>query len=243
MVTKKNRYTYILLFICIQFFTHSCTCLDDNDEVFMRKVSLNTNDTVYHTLVLQPGAEGKDACISTGSWADINRGNDKEFDILTWTRSGTIGYYRSVIDFDFSSIASGSIIKKASLSLFHNPTATMSDGLHSSASAHLSGKDNGAYLRRIISTWEENTITWATQPTITTINEVLLPASTSGTQDYLDIDVTALVQDIIDNRNTSFGFMIMLQKEEVYRSLIFASSDHPDATKHPKLVVEYYEIK
>jgi hypothetical protein len=206
----------------------------------MRKISLNTNDTVYHTLVLQPGAEGKDAIISTGAWSDINRGNDTEFDVSAWTKSGVTGWHRSVIDFDFSSISSSTIIKRAFLSLFYNPTSLMSDGLHSSASAHPSGKDNGAYLRRVTSSWEENTILWSNQPTTTLDNQVLLPASTSGNQDYLDIDVTALVEDIINNRSTSYGFMLMLQTEEIYRSLIFASSDHPDVTKHPKLVIEYF---
>jgi len=209
----------------------------------MRKVSLNTNDTVYHTLVLQPGAEGKDAIIGTGSWADVNRGFLEEFILMAWTNGGYPGYYRAFIDFDFSSIPDGATIKNTFLSLYHNPTSTNSNGLHSSASIYTSGKDNGAYLRRVTSSWEENTILWSNQPTTTLDNQVLLPASTSGNQDYLDIDVTALVQDIINNRSTSYGFMLMLQTEEKYRALIFASSDHPDATKHPKLVIEYYTIK
>jgi hypothetical protein len=82
-------------------------------------------------------------------------------------------------------------------------------------------------------------VTWVNQPATTTQNQVTLPASTFSNQDYLNINVTSLVQDMIDNPLSSFGFMLQLQTEQFYRSLVFASSDHNNAFLHPKLNVCY----
>ena len=58
----------------------------------------------------------------------------------------------------------------------------------------------------------------------------------------MDIDVTQLVQDIVDNPASSYGFMILLQNEASYRAVYFASSDYTDSAKHPKLVVAYTQL-
>lgn len=82
------------------------------------------------------------------------------------------------------------------------------------------------------------TVDWSTQPTTTTSNAVTIAPSTSTLQDYT-LNVTQLVQDMVMNPSTSHGFMIKLDTESTYRSLIFASSDHPEAAQRPKLVVQY----
>lgn len=66
-----------------------------------------------------------------------------------------------------------------------------------------------------------------------------MPATTSASQNFLNINVTALVQDMISFPNQSFGFMLRLSDENYYRSVDFASSDSPDAQLRPKLVVTY----
>lgn len=191
------------------------------------------------TLTLQPGAEGKDASYRSLIPTE-NNGNAKDFNTMAWTNSGTPVYVRSVIDFDFSTIPDGSTIESAILSLWNDSTSLNNSGKHSEAAVYpLTGGDNGAYLRRITSTWDESTVTWNTQPTTTTINQVSILPSTDPHQDYPTIDVTTLVQDIINNKSTSFGLMLILQTEVYYRGLILASSDNLDPTKRPKLVVVY----
>jgi len=186
------------------------------------------------TITLQPdSASGKDAYFKD-STPNLNQGDHPDFTVLAWTNGGTPVISRSVIDFDFSSIPSGSTITSAYLSLYNNSTSPNNDGQHASTDG-----PNTAVLRRITSNWDEFTVNWNNQPSTSTANEVQLPESTNANQDYLDVDVTLLIQDIIDNPSTNFGFMISLETEEYYRCMILSSSDHSDSTKHPKLIVTY----
>src|SRR5262249_35786347 len=139
---------------------------------------------------------GKDAliadCVPCG-YDTSNWGLHPDFAAAAWTNMGNPSNERSLVQFDLSSIPPSAQITSALLSLFHNPTPASAPG-HS----QLSGP-NDALLQRITSTWDEMTVTWNTQPTTTTQNQVTLPPSTSATQDYTNIDVTALVQDMVNN--------------------------------------------
>ena len=195
-------------------------------------------------LILQPDSvNGKDARLwylsnqsgTFGPSNSTNYGNTIHFQIMEWTwNSGNAGpgHIHQLIEFDLSSITSGSTIDSAFFSLYYNPLAT--DPSHSS----LSGS-NEAIIQRVIQPWDEQTVTWNTAPTSTTQNQVVLPQSTSPTQNYENIVVTNLIQDIIDNPTAGFGFKLKMQNPNYYRRLVFASSDHPDAFRHPKLVVYY----
>jgi hypothetical protein len=94
-------------------------------------------------------------------------------------------------------------------------------------------------LCRIIEPWVEEEVTWDNQPEHTSQNQVLLQASESEIQDYLDIDVTTLIQDMLDDPDNSHGLLFKLVVEEYYRSMLFASTDHEDPAKHPSLEVCY----
>jgi hypothetical protein len=85
----------------------------------------------------------------------------------------------------------------------------------------------------------ETTVTWDTQPTTTTVNQVILPSSSTPTQDYPDINVTAIVQEMVTNPSSNFGFMLRQQTETVFKKMIFASSDNITPALRPKLVVNY----
>lgn len=181
------------------------------------------------TITLQPDSSGgKDAFIAT----NVSSGTHQDYLALAWTNSGTDVWARGLLEFDLSSIPHGATIISASLSLYYSSDSP-NDG-HSS----LSGS-NESVLQRITSSWDEHSVTWATQPSTTDTNAVTLAESTSLDQDYPDIDVTALIQDMINNPSTSYGFMFRLVTEIKYRSMLFASSDHPDPAKHPKLVITY----
>ncbi len=187
------------------------------------------------TLVLQPGDSlGKDALLhGLSSQINNNYGSNGQLAASAWTFSGIPGVVRSVLEFDLSSVPNGATIDSAFLSLYAwDSNAGL--GQHST----LSGS-NECWIQRITSSWDESTVTWNDQPTTTIINQVAMAASTIPTQDYLDIDVTNLVQDMLDNPSSSFGFLIRLQNESYHRQMNFASSDHDKRTLHPKLVVNY----
>jgi hypothetical protein len=184
------------------------------------------------TIVIQPGSEGKDAVIwNNGS--NINFGNALNNNIYTWTNNGSLGLKRALIEFDLSQIPENAVITSALMSLYYNPV----DGTESYDYQY---GDNAFFIQKVTSSWSENAVKWNNQPTYTSENNVALPASSSGTQDYLDMDVTDLVIDMLDNSN--YGFIMKMQDEQnPYRGLLFASSDHPNAALHPKLVITYIE--
>jgi len=98
---------------------------------------------------------------------------------------------------------------------------------------------NTALLQRITEGWEEDDVTWNNQPQAHTVNQVTLAKSTSPTQDYLDIEVTNIVQDMVDNPSSNYGFLFRLETEEYYRRMCFAASNHTDPALRPTLVITY----
>lgn len=199
--------------------------------------SLNMgNAFAQTTLVLQPDSTaGEDALVDSRRNTQIlSRSSD--FTALSGTNGGVPVIVRSLINFDLSSIPDGASIIDARLSLYsYNSSA---NGAHSKQSG-----TNACILQRITSSWSEANITWNNQPAYTSANEVYLDESQNTIEDYEDIDVTNLVQDMLDNSNSSYGFMMKLQIESDYRRLLFASSDNSDTTLHPKLVVSYELIE
>jgi len=182
-----------------------------------------------NTITLQPGGtEGKDASVHS-FYPNINFGTNQCLNAVCWTNSGTKYITRSLMQFDLSSIPAGSIVTDAKLSLYFLEAWS---GMEQSS---LSGS-NETVLRRITQNWDESTVVWANQPTFTTINQVSLPQSTNPYQDYTDIDVTTLVNDMINFEN--YGFELQLKTEDYYRAVSFASSDYTTVIKRPLLVVK-----
>ena len=140
---------------------------------------------------------------------------------------------RSVIAFDLSSVPTNATVTSAKLSLYSTNDLN-SMGQHST----LSGP-NDCLLQRITSDWNQTTVTWNTRPTTTAQNEVALPASDSATENYINIDVTAITQDMVNNPSSSFGFMFKLQNESYYRRMNFCLSDNTSPALRPKLEVCY----
>jgi len=190
------------------------------------------------TVVLQPNSsDGKDAslanCIPCG-YLNTNYGSSTDFATAGWTNGGAESDLRALIDFDWSIVPPQSTILNATLSLYHNPSSQ--NGTHSS----LTGS-NESVLKRVTGPWSESTVTWANQPNTTSVNEIYVPQSTSSNQNYININVTALVQDIFLNPTTSHGFLFRSIVEDPYRRLIFASSDHPNSKLHPRIEITYRE--
>ncbi|MCX6276072.1 MAG: DNRLRE domain-containing protein [Bacteroidetes bacterium] len=167
---------------------------------------------------------------------DYNSGGNYpgEIDMVSraWTISSVPVVWRSVFKFDLSCIPSNAIIQNASLSLYYATQNSYGNQQHES----LTNSDESV-VQRITSAWTENTVTWNNQPSTTSADQLILPQSTSGTQDYLNMNVTAMVQQMVGSVNN--GFLMKLTNEAYYANLIFASGDNPDSSKHPQLVVTY----
>lgn len=146
-----------------------------------------------------------------------------------WTHSGEIGKGRSFIQFALPQIPDNATIVSASLNLYHDYS-----------SAHIGHYgDNAGKIEKIIDNWSLNNLNWDNQPAVSEINSVSLPVSDSSNQNYQGIDVLNLILDSYTNSEDSIGFRLSLITEVTYRSLVFASGDHPDESIRPSLVIIY----
>jgi PKD repeat protein len=181
------------------------------------------------TIILQPGPEdGKDSFIQSLTPLNIN-GNHQSMFAAAWTYSGYFGITRGLFEFDLSVIPDSVQVLDARLNLYYDPTC--------GHEGHYG--ENESYLQRITSSWEEYSVNWNNHPSVTYDNQVRIQTSINPTQNYPNINVTALIIDMINDLENSFGFMLKLQDESKYRSLIFASSDHIDESLRPKLEIIY----
>lgn len=182
------------------------------------------------TLHLRPDApSGKDARIGA-IVPDNNYGTSEELFAYAWTQDGILNVTRTLMDFDLSVIPADARIDSAFLSLYFNPGSAY-------ASQH-SGETDFT-IQRLISSWEESTVTWSTQPTATYANYVTMPGAVAPYQDFPDMNITALIQDYIDDPAGSHGFLLKFVDESPYKILVWASSDHPLESLRPKLDVYY----
>lgn len=183
------------------------------------------------TLVLRPGpADAKGAELTTYD-PDGNYGWSQWFDGNAWTAQGTPLIIRSLIEFDLTSIPPSAEVVSATLSLFCNPNSTH---------YQLQAGDNQSYLLRITEPWDENAVTWNNQPEASMEDPVIIPTSTSNTQNYPDINVTSHVADMVANPAANYGWMIRLITEELYRSMQL-SSGQDDEQYRPILTIQFID--
>ncbi len=170
---------------------------------------------------------------------DHNYGSDPHFYSNEWTHGGYKTTKRSLIDLNISEIPPGAIIENAELSLY-----AYNDSYYNNWHMNFSLMGNpyifnASYLKRITEPWDENTVTWNNQPSTTSQSQASLNESTSHGENYLNIDITQLVQEMVEDPDNSFGLMLILQSELNYAQLAFCSSDHPDESKHPQIYINY----
>lgn len=192
------------------------------------------------------------ACISDVSlarndgcpnWQTTNYGASTTMRAATWTYVGigcSQGDHRAVFKFDINPPTTAQALydNRATLNL-NFPTGNVEEHFYTG-----SGTDNQFYVQHVTSNWVENIVTWNTQPTTTTVGQILVPsaATNPSTQDY-QIDVSTLVYDWICGTTPNYGFRIILVNEgQTYRRVTFATREFADSSDHPSLTLEYAYI-
>ncbi len=229
--------TKYFLFLIAQSFTimntkpsHSCFCsLQKLLLVFILLLASPVLSNAQDTLVLQPDVdEGKDALIRSRD-PDEPAFNSQSFYAAAWTYGGEFGITRGLIRFNLEELPPQATILEAKLDLFYD---------YSSGHEGHAG-DNAAYIFRITEEWLDWGVTWNKQPNYTMQNAVYLHKSNYTNEDYTNINVTQLVKDCLYEPEGNQGFMIKLLSENEYNCLLFASSNHPNASMHPRLSIIY----
>ncbi|HRY32817.1 MAG TPA: DNRLRE domain-containing protein [Bacteroidales bacterium] len=191
-------------------------------------ICINTYSQVTEVFTID-NERGQDALIDSYT-PTTNYGNTGLLIAAAWTLSGNFFTVRSLLDFGLIAIPPGSTIIDAKLNL---KFATYGSFLGQQYG------NNACTFSRLTEAWDEDSVTWNNKPADTSLNQVLIPATTSPTQDYVNIDVTQVVQDHIDNPLSSFGFLLKIEDEVIYRVVSFASSEWGISSMFPSLTVIY----
>ena len=167
-----------------------------------------------------------------------NYGNYEYLNMHAWTNSGTYIVHRSLLDFDLTGIPCNSI-KSATLMLYSD---TLSQQYPEGHMYLYDWPDNACIIQRITEPWDEFTVNWVNRPDVSFQNELYVAPSYKSFQNY-EIDVSDLVQDMINEPDKSHGFCIRLRVESYYSRMVFASSDNISDEFHPKLIIECLATK
>lgn len=203
------------------------------------------------TLVLQPDSKlGQDCLVAAREsdgdlYASSNHSANPDVAAIVWTYNADgagVGVNRTYIKFnELSGLPSTAHIVSARLFLYgvESGVAAPIGNSYYPGSPYESYADNSCWLKRVTGTWNEGTITWNNKPNTTDEDMAEVPASTSQWNFNAPmIDVTDMVRTMIKTGD-NYGFCLQLKTEEIYRGIVFGSSEHPDVNRRPKLVVDY----
>jgi len=153
----------------------------------------------------------------TNFYPGINFENDDDFAALAWI-ADTVSYIgRTLFICKLSVIPQNATVTNAQLLLSYDREPIHYTG----AGHHQDSGSNACYMQRITQNWADSTVNWNTQPSVTTTNQISLDSSTSGFQNY-SVDMTAVINDMVQNPSGNFGFLFRLKKESPLRVLGFS---------------------
>lgn len=191
-------------------------------DVYLEKISELTLD---YTKII-------DATLSSYN-PDNNNGDATFNQAFSWTILGDPVNVRFVMGFDLSDIPEGKQIKSATLSLFY------ADNHPDPLEKDIYGGQNDLKIELIGQDWDESTVTWNNQPSTIAVGTKIIPADGNGKVDKPDIDITELVQLMINNPDGNNGIKVSQLVEIQYRSSFFASTENEMIDKRPKLNIVF----
>ncbi|MCR4327291.1 MAG: DNRLRE domain-containing protein [Nanoarchaeota archaeon] len=180
------------------------------------------------TLVLQPGPEGKDTWLKYYLYpnGDESYYNYPDTSILRFDHEaiGNHAYLsESLIQFNVSGVPSNSEIISAKLKVYGWATIN---------SISLIPKMS---LVKLISPWNENTVTWTTKPSYEVI--LVKEFTYEGVLSWYEMDVTSTVQSWI-NGDSNYGFGFVNEYNDSHGGVY--GGDHENSSKRPILEITYH---
>jgi hypothetical protein len=170
-------------------------------------------------LILQPGAEGKDAMVSIME-PTVNYGNYR----YLMVNFGPATEVRALVAFEGLSAISGATINSAYFDLWID-TANSTD------------YDFGVY--RVTASWEESSVTWQNQPAFVAEPYATIKVSGAAGGPYT-WDVKTLVQEWAAGTYVNYGLLLKrVDMQYPTNWPYFCSSDNTNSSYHPRLRVDY----
>jgi hypothetical protein len=96
----------------------------------------------------------------------------------------------------------------------------------------------GGVLQQIVEPWEENKVTWATQPKTITANQVYIHPFIKNAN-FIDVDVTRLFVPEQEIAAPNYGMMFKISPEQSFPGFRFTSSDYKVPEMRPVLTIHY----
>ena len=215
----------------IYVFQLMATDNDGNTGVKTVTITVSAPTPVY-TLTLQPNNNPNEVLISyIQSTGDNSFPHHTQLDADAWTTGGSPHTVRGIFKMDLSALPANAKIISARLSLYSTPNPVNGNLINANY-----GTDNSMLIQRVTSDWN-TTVKFTTLPSTDPVGQILIPHTNLSSLDLIDVDVTDQVRSMVQTNN--YGWIIRLVNETYYNSRQFASSWHADATKHPKLVIQY----
>ena len=195
-------------------------------------VSLSHHDFAMYepttSVVLQPGAEGKDSFLEGDpGHQDHNKANDKELR----TDSETGKQYRSLIEFDLSSLPSGIKIVSATLEVYLEAST---------------GSPDTVYVHSVTADWDESEVTWLQRKTFRNwssaggdYSAVALSSFVADSVGWKSADITSLADQWQKVPASNHGVILRSDDASGNNQKTYTSSDDADASRHPRLTVVY----
>ncbi len=216
-------------------FTAAQLSATSKEEPLVLKIPIASQ---YKVIILQPGPEkGKDAMISNLE-PEKNFGGHKYFEatflsepVLTVMRSN-----RSLIFFNLDTIPKSAVIKKVILTLWYDLPIPFDSSYLITTNPAGTANWYGAVLQQVVEPWEEDKVTWATQPKTIEANQVFISPFIRNTN-VTEVDVTKLYVPAAEAAAPNYGMMFRLWPAEKFPGFRFASSDYGEAKMRPRLAV------
>jgi hypothetical protein len=232
-IVSSNASTTIINNLIAGNYIFQFSVIDSDGYMGSDTVSVTVLPALQQTLVLQPTNNPAEVNFLFSPGLSINA-PITELNALSYANGGTVIKSRAAFKFDLSSIPTFANLISAKLSLYSSSSNfSIPNG---PPPAPNSGSNNGFWIQRITSNWNNNT-TWILQPSIDSATQVSIPHTNLSALDLGDINVKQLVDSMRVNGN--YGVIISLQNEANNNVRSFASSKHLDAGKHPKLVLVF----
>jgi len=213
-------------------YTFQFEVIDNNGLTGLASFSVIVKQAQTVTLTLQPANNPGETNVGIWNGSDWSNHTSIEEPLSAWTKDSFPVVIRNLLKFDLSSIPANATIISANLQLYSDTIPLNGDLVHAN-----SGLDNTVLIQQVATAWDPTTVTWFNQPAGLTANQVTIPSTTLP---FLNVnaDVKGLIASMVSS-GANYGFLLQLKNEVEYTSRIFCSSYYSDATRHPKLVVQY----